>query len=68
MFEKFLRQLANDVYDGFAGRDTDHPKCPQCGKRMSFTGGDLPHGEGHWDCDNCGYNFTEDEMNEYLDD
>ena len=67
MFENFLKRLANDVHDGFTGRDNDYPKCPQCGKRMSFTGGDLSYGEGHWDCDNCGYSFTEDEMNEYLD-
>lgn len=67
MFENFLRKLANDVYDVCSKRDTDHPKCPQCGKRMNFIGGDLPEGEGHWDCNNCGYSFTENEMNEYLD-
>lgn len=67
MFENFLKQLARDVYYGDTARDTDHPKCPECGKRMDFYGGDLPAGEGHWDCDNCGYSFTEDEMNEHLD-
>ena len=65
MFENFLKRLANDVFYGHSGRDTDHPRCPQCGKRMTFYGGDLEIGEGHWECD-CGYNFTEDELNEYL--
>lgn len=67
MFKNFLKKLASDVYWGDTGRDTDHPKSPQCGKRMTFYGGDLAIGEGHWDCSNCGYSFTEDEMNAYLD-
>ena len=67
MFGKFLKDLARDVYEGHSERDTDHPTCPQCGSQMDFYGGDLPIGDGHWDCENCGYSFTEDEMNEYLD-
>lgn len=47
MFEDFLKKLARDVYYGDTGKDTDHLKCPQCGKRMTFYGGDLAIGEGH---------------------
>lgn len=64
---KYFKRLASDVYWGDTGRDVDHPKCPQCGKRMVFYDGDLSYGEGHWDCNNCGYTFTENELNEHLD-
>lgn len=62
MFKKFLTTLAEDVYYGHSGRDTDHPICPNCGGRMTFHGGDLTYGEGYWDCDSCDYSFTEDEL------
>ncbi len=64
MFEKFFKKFADDVYYGIG--DTDHPKCPQCGGTMTFHGGDLPLGDGYWDCENCDCTFTEDEVNEYL--
>lgn len=65
MFKKFLRTLAEDVYYGHSGRDTDHPTCPSCGGEMTFHGGDLEYGEGYWDCDGCDYSFTEDELQSY---
>ena len=66
MFKKFFEELAEDVYYGNTNRDTDHPKCPKCGGTMTFWGGDLAYGEGHWDCSSCGYSFTENKLNEYL--
>ncbi len=67
MFDNFFKRLARDVYYANTGRDTDHPKCPQCGKRMTFHGGDLPLGDGYWECNNCCYSFSEDELEEHLD-
>ena len=65
MFERFLKRLAKDIFNA-NGRDTDHPKCPQCGQRMTFHGGDLEYGDGYWDCKGCDFTFTEDELNQYL--
>ena len=67
MSDNFFKRLARDVYYGDTGRDTDHPKCPQCGKRMTFHGGDLPLGDGYWECSRCGFSFSEDELEEHLD-
>lgn len=67
MSERFFKRLARDVYYGDTNRDTDHPKCPECGERMTFYGGDLAIGEGHWDCENCGFTFTESELYEYFE-
>ena len=47
--------------------DSDAPPCPRCGAIMTFYGGDLPLGEGHWDCPECGFGVTEEELEPYKD-
>lgn len=46
--------------------NSDHPKCPECGNIMDFYGhddsGDFPYGEGYWECDNCGFKISENEL------
>lgn len=52
----FLRKMAHDVFYGIG--NTDRPKCPKCGNRMKFHGGDRAFGKGFWDCI-CDFKFTE---------
>ena len=44
----------------------DHPECPMCGSTMDFHGhddsGDFAYGEGYWQCNNCGFKVTEDDL------
>ena len=61
--EVFMKKLANDVYYGEG--DTDHPRCPVCGAEMTFHGGKLEYGDGYWECADCDFTFTEDDLNEY---
>ena len=62
LLKDFLRSVAHDVY--WCEGNPDSPECPECGKKMKFTGGDLSYGEGHWDC-NCGYSFTEEDLSAF---
>lgn len=61
-FDKFLSKMKNDLYEGKG--NTDNPKCPNCGSKMSFHGGDRPIGEGFWDC-SCNFTFTENDLDKY---
>lgn len=63
MFEKFLKKMAKDVYWG--NGEPDHPKCPNCKSTMDFHGGDLPIGEGYWDCPGCDFSFSEEDLKDY---
>lgn len=65
--QKFFKELVYEMEERTGAMNTDHPQCPHCGATMNFTGGDLPIGEGHWDCDNCGYNFKEDDLDKAHD-
>lgn len=50
--------------------DTDHPNCPSCGSTMDFHGekyGLTRIGDGRWECSNCGYSFTEDDLRPYYE-
>ena len=46
--------------------DSDHPECPRCECTMNFYGhddnGDFPLGEGYWECPDCGFKITENEL------
>lgn len=46
--------------------EPDHPDCPRCGSTMDFYGhdddGDFPFGEGYWECNNCGFKISEEEV------
>lgn len=59
--EKFLKQQAYNVYYGQG--DTDHPTCPNCNSIMNFHGGKRDFGNGYWDCSNCDFTFSEDDLN-----
>ena len=61
--EKFTKKLAKDVYYDIG--DTDHPQCPVCGAKMTFHGGALEYGDGYWDCPDCDFTFTEDDLSRY---
>jgi len=56
-----LQNMINDIV-----ADSDHPDCPKCGARMNFYGhdenGDFPLGEGYWECPDCGFSITENEL------
>lgn len=46
--------------------DSDHPACPRCECTMDFHGhddsGDFPIGEGYWECNNCGFKISENDL------
>lgn len=65
--DSFLHDFTQDLYNSGYGNNyvdynTDHPTCPQCGATMDFHGGDLPIGEGYWDCPSCGFSFKENDL------
>lgn len=62
-YKSFLKQQAHDVY--WDEGNPDNPTCPNCGATMAFHGGMLKIGEGYWDCPNCDYKFTENDLNEF---
>lgn len=64
---KWKRELRNAVDEPWdSDIDPDHPECPNCGSEMEFHGhddnGDFPAGEGYWECENCGFKVSEDEL------
>ena len=58
---RFMKKQAKAVFYGEGNPDT--PKCPVCGSRMAFHGGDRALGSGCWDCSGCDFTFTEDDLN-----
>ena len=73
----FLKKLGKMLWDNIDGSiDTDHPTCPQCGNKMKFYGHsgkgknilDFPIGEGYWECKNCNFKCTENEVHLYMGD
>lgn len=73
--EKFLRNLGKMLFYNFDGTlDTDHPTCPDCGRKMKFFGHieidkkiyDFPAGEGYWECKNCGFKCTEEDVHPFM--
>lgn len=63
-FAKKLKKLVEFGYQ--EGLDSDHPDCPECGGVMDFYGhdedGDFDYGDGYWECPDCGYSISEDEL------
>ena len=59
LFDFIVRQ-AEKVIGSSA--DSDHPTCPECGATMDFNGGSLSLGDGYWECPDCGFSFTEDDL------
>ena len=68
--KNFLERMGHALYNMGTQLipDTDHPTCPECGASMNFYGGDRALGEGYWECPNCNYTFTEEDVREYVDD
>ena len=64
MWKKKLKKMMDDPWDNPG--DSDHPSCPSCKSTMNFYGhdedGDFPIGEGYWECPNCGFKITEEEL------
>ena len=60
----FAKELARKVVNGES--DADSPDCPDCGSTMCFHGGDLELGDGYWECPDCGYSITEDDLEPYM--
>lgn len=64
VWKKNMRYMIDYPWD--TDGDSDHPNCPQCESTMNFYGhddsGDFPLGEGYWECCNCGFKVTEDEL------
>ena len=72
----FLKDLANMLDNPYETTgDSDHPTCPNCGKKMNFYGHtgsgknevDFPLGEGYWECKGCGFKCTEAEVYPYME-
>jgi len=70
--DKFFKKLAIDLEESIfdLSIDTDHPKCPECGSKMSFyghdsNGVDYAQGDAYWECPNCGFSFDENRVREY---
>lgn len=64
---KWKRKLRHAVdYPWDSDIDSDHPDCPECESEMEFHGhddsGDFPLGEGYWECGNCGFTISEDDV------
>lgn len=66
MFKKWAHDLNDDLNDIDFEGNTDHPTCPSCHQEMNFIGhdenGDFPSGDGYWECPNCGFSITEQEV------
>ena len=60
----FLSDFAITLHNNNGETDTDHPTCPQCGSTMNFHGVNLPIGDAYWDCPNCPFSFTEEDIEE----
>lgn len=64
----FMKMVyAIDYYDGSFRDidDSDHPGCPECGTTMDCFFGDREYGDGYWECPNCGFKFTEADLERY---
>ena len=69
--EEFFREFSKRIFDG--GKNVDNPVYPKCGSKMKFYGHsgrgenyvDFPLGAGFWNCKNCKFQFTEDEVWKY---
>jgi len=64
---KWIKELKNAVDNPWdSDIDSDHPICNICGYRMDFHGhddnGDFEYGEGYWECNNCGFKITENDL------
>ena len=63
--DDWMRDLASAVNN--CSPDADHPTCPECGSMMNFYGhddsGDFSFGDGYWECPNCNFSVTEDDLN-----
>lgn len=64
IIEKWRDGLIDMLNDPCA--NSDHPECPNCGSIMNFYGhdekGDFEYGDGYWECPNCHFNMTEDDL------
>lgn len=60
-----MRGLIAAAWDRNAGNELT---CPDCGTyHMRFTGGELPYGDGLWQCDSCGFELNEDMLDTALE-
>ena len=67
-FGDFLMRLGHAIYNGGSSSsipNTDEPTCPNCVGTMVFYGGDRDYGDGYWECPDCGFSFTEEDVDEY---
>ena len=64
----FMKMVYAIDYYGGSFRDiddSDHPGCPECGTTMDCFFGDRDYGDGYWECPNCGFKFTEADLDRY---
>ena len=63
-YYEWMRKLASAVYNN--SPNADHPKCPECRRKMNFFGhddsGDFAPGDGYWECPNCNWSVTESDL------
>lgn len=63
-WKRNLKDMVNYPWE-YSG-NSDHPDCPKCGNSMNFHGhddnGDFPFGEGYWECPNCRFKISEEQL------
>ena len=59
-----LRRAIDDSWEYDV--DFKQPDCLRCGNTMDFHGhddlGEFPIGEGYWECPDCGFKVTENDI------
>lgn len=72
MSKKFFKSMGHALFNGGYSdsiADTDHPSCPRCSTTMDFHGDDmnLAIGDEFWVCPNCGFTFSYDDVEPYVE-
>ncbi len=69
-YDKFFMRMASSIVNGGKYCSIPHPDtppCPVCRNIMNFNGGNLKPGDGNWVCKECGFAFTENDLQPYID-
>lgn len=69
-YESFFKKMAVSIVNGgkhCSFSNPNNPPCPDCRTVMVFNGGNLKLGDGNWVCEKCGFSFTENDLQPFID-